>query len=117
MSQQDTAPIPMTGPAAGLKVWPREVEEVLYQHSAVGECAVYGVPDPVKGEVPAAAIVVAAGATVTTVELEQFCRQWLATYKIPRTFELVPSLPKNATGKILKRVLRDQSTQQPLTSG
>ncbi len=103
--------------AAGLKVWPREVEEVLYQHSAVGECAVYGVPDPVKGEVPAAAIVVAAGATVTTEELEQFCRERLATYKIPRTFELVPSLPKNATGKILKRVLRDQSTQQPLTSG
>jgi long-chain acyl-CoA synthetase len=94
--------------AAGFKVWPREVEEVLYQHSAVGECAVYGVVDPVKGEVPMAAIVVAAGASVSAEELERFCRERLATYKIPRTFDLVPSLPKNATGKILKRVLRDE---------
>ncbi|MCA1645039.1 MAG: AMP-binding protein, partial [Chloroflexi bacterium] len=61
--------------AAGFKVWPREVEEVLYQHPSVGECAVYGVSDPAKGEIPAAAIVVAAGATVTPDELEQFCRE------------------------------------------
>jgi long-chain acyl-CoA synthetase len=102
--------------AAGFKVWPREVEEVLYQHPGVGECAVYGVPDPIKGEVPAAAIVVAAGARLTPAELEGFCRERLASYKIPRTFEMVPSLPKNATGKILKRVLRDQSAQEPVTS-
>jgi long-chain acyl-CoA synthetase len=93
--------------AAGFKVWPREVEEVLYQHPAVGECAVYGVLDAVKGEVPMAAVVVAAGARVTPEELENFCRERLATYKIPRSFDLVTSLPKNATGKILKRVLRD----------
>ena len=98
--------------AAGFKVWPREVEEVLYQHPAVGECAVYGLADPVKGEVPVAAIVLAAGAGLTTEELERFCRERLATYKVPRTFELVPSLPKNATGKILKRVLRDAGAQQ-----
>ena len=94
--------------AAGFKVWPREVEEVLYEHPAVGECAVYGVPDPVKGEVAVAAIVLAAGASVTPEELERYCRERLATYKIPRSFDLVASLPKNATGKILKRVLRDQ---------
>lgn len=98
--------------AAGFKVWPREVEEVLYQHPAVGECAVYGLADPVKGEVPVAAIVLAAGASLTTEELERFCRERLATYKVPRTFELVPTLPKNATGKILKRVLRDAGAQQ-----
>jgi long-chain acyl-CoA synthetase len=102
--------------AAGFKVWPREVEEVLYQHPAVAECAVYGVPDPVKGEVPLAAIVVAAGAVVTPDQLERFCRERLATYKIPRSFELRPNLPKNPTGKILKRVLRDQAAQQPLSA-
>jgi long-chain acyl-CoA synthetase len=96
--------------AAGFKVWPREVEEVLYQHPAVGECAVYGVADPVKGEVPVAAIVLAAGASAAPEELERFCRQHLATYKIPRSFDLVASLPKSQTGKILKRVLRDQAT-------
>jgi long-chain acyl-CoA synthetase len=63
--------------AAGFKVWPREVEEVLYQHPGVGECAVYGVPDPIKGEVPAAAIVVAAGAHLTAAGLEVFCRERL----------------------------------------
>jgi acyl-coenzyme A synthetase/AMP-(fatty) acid ligase len=85
------------------------VEEILYQHPAVIECAVYGVADPVKGEVPVAAVVLATGASATPEELERFCRERLATYKIPRTFDLVPSLPKNPTGKILKRVLRDQA--------
>jgi long-chain acyl-CoA synthetase len=105
--------------AAGFKVWPREVEEVLYQHPAVAECAVYAVPDPVKGEAPIAAVVVAAGASVSPEELERFCRERLATYKIPRSFELLPNLPKNATGKILKRVLRDQAVQQqqPVSPG
>jgi long-chain acyl-CoA synthetase len=95
--------------AAGFKIWPREVEEVLYQHPAVVECAVYGVTDALKGEAPMAAIVVSAGAAVTPEELERFCRERLATYKIPHAFELVASLPKNPTGKILKRVLRDQA--------
>jgi long-chain acyl-CoA synthetase len=95
-------------------VWPRELDEALYQHPAVGECAVYGAPDPVKGEVPLAAIVLAAGATATPDELERFCRERLAAYKIPRTFDLVQALPKNPTGKILKRVLRDQAAQQPV---
>jgi long-chain acyl-CoA synthetase len=101
--------------AAGFKVWPREVEEVLYQHPYVVECAVYGVPDPVKGEVPLAAVVLAAGASLNAEDLEQFCRQRLAAYKIPRSFEVVGSLPKNATGKILKRVLREQHVEAPVS--
>ncbi len=99
--------------AAGFKVWPREVEEVLYQHPHVVECAVYGVADPVKGEVPLAAVVLAAGAEVSGEDLERFCRERLATYKIPRSFEIVAALPKNATGKILKRILRDQAQGAP----
>ncbi|MBI2756554.1 MAG: long-chain fatty acid--CoA ligase [Chloroflexi bacterium] len=101
--------------AAGFKVWPREVEEVLYQHPAVGECAVYGAPDPVKGEVPLAAVVLAAGAATTAAELEAYCRERLAAYKVPRGFDLVPALPKSATGKILKRVLRDEVARQPVS--
>jgi long-chain acyl-CoA synthetase len=94
--------------SAGFKIWPREVEEVLYQHAAVGECAVFGARDAVKGEVAMAAVVLAPGVSATSDELEAFCRERLATYKVPRAFQFVSALPKSATGKVLKRVLRDQ---------
>jgi long-chain acyl-CoA synthetase len=96
--------------SAGFKIWPREVEEVLYRHPAIKECAVVGVPDSLKGEIAIAAIVLDPGSTAGAAELEAFCRQHLASYKVPRGFELVEALPKSATGKILKRVLRDQAT-------
>jgi long-chain acyl-CoA synthetase len=92
--------------SAGFKVWPREVEEVLYAHPAIKECAVVGVPDDVKGEIPAVFVVLQQGATLGVEELTEYCRQSLATYKVPRQVEFVASLPKNATGKILKRELR-----------
>jgi long-chain acyl-CoA synthetase len=95
--------------AAGFKIWPREVEEVLFQHPAIKECAVVGLPDPEKGEMPAAYVVVRDGASLTADEFEGYCRQHLAAYKVPRRVELVAALPKSATGKILKRVLRDQA--------
>jgi long-chain acyl-CoA synthetase len=91
--------------SAGFKVWPREVEEVLYTHPAVKECAVFGLPDELKGEIPAAVVVLHAGATPGADELMEYCRRNLASYKIPRQVEFVASLPKNATGKILKREL------------
>jgi long-chain acyl-CoA synthetase len=91
---------------AGFKVWPAEVEQVLYRHPAVQEIAVYGVPDPEKGEAVQAAIVLKAGATATSEEIVAFCRDRLAVYKAPASVEFVKELPKSATGKILKRVLR-----------
>ena len=97
--------------SAGFKIWPREVEEVLYRHPAVGECAVFGVPDPVKGEVTVAAVVLAPGTQTSDAELEAFCRERLATYKVPRGFDFVTALPKSATGKVLKRVLRQDAPQ------
>jgi long-chain acyl-CoA synthetase len=97
--------------AAGFKIWPREVEEVLFQHPAIKECAVVGLPDPEKGEVPAAYVVVRDGASLTADEFEAYCRLHLAAYKMPRRVEFVAALPKSATGKILKRVLRDQANQ------
>jgi long-chain acyl-CoA synthetase len=91
---------------AGFKVWPAEVEQVLYRHPAVREAAIYGVSDPVRGEAVRAAIVLRDGATVTPEEIIAFCRERMAVYKAPATVELVRELPKSATGKILKRVLR-----------
>lgn len=94
--------------AAGFKIWPAEVEQFLYRHSAVKELAVFGVPHPVKGEAVRAAIVLKDGVRVGTEEILAFCRENLAAYKVPASIEFVQELPKSATGKILKRVLRDQ---------
>jgi long-chain acyl-CoA synthetase len=96
--------------SAGFKIWPREVEEVVFQHPAIRECAVVGLPDPVKGEIPAAFLVLTDGASLSVEEFDTYCREHIASYKVPRHVEFVQALPKNATGKILKRVLRDQST-------
>jgi long-chain acyl-CoA synthetase len=93
--------------SAGFKVWPREVEEVLFTHPAIRECAVVGLSDELKGEIPAVFIVLRDGATLSAEELDAFCRQKLAAYKVPRRVEFIDALPKNATGKILKRMLRD----------
>jgi long-chain acyl-CoA synthetase len=96
---------------AGFKVWPAEVEHVLYRHPAVKEVAVYGAPDPDKGEEVRAAVILKDGASASPEALAQFCRDHLAAYKIPQRVEFVPELPKSATGKILKRVLRERAAK------
>jgi long-chain acyl-CoA synthetase len=93
---------------AGFKIWPREVEEVLYRHPAVGECAVVGVADPLRGEIATAFVVPRPGAAPAGEELAAHCRAHLASYKVPRAYEILPDLPKSASGKILKRALRDR---------
>ncbi len=97
--------------ASGFKVWPREVEDVLYQHPAVREAAVVGVPDPYRGETVKAFVALKAGSEgrVTPEELMEFCRQRLAAYKYPRQVEVVAEVPKTETGKFLRRVLREQT--------
>jgi long-chain acyl-CoA synthetase len=95
--------------AGGLKIWPREVEEVLYQHPAIKECAVVGVPDSLKGEVAKAVVVLDPTAALTAEALDAYCRVHLAPYKVPEQIEFVAELPKSATGKVLKRVLRAQA--------
>jgi long-chain acyl-CoA synthetase len=87
----------------GLNVYPREVEEVLHRHPAVGEAAVVGVPDERLGEEVGAAIVPAPGATVEPEELRDWTRQRVAPFKYPRQIWLLDELPKGPTGKILKR--------------
>jgi long-chain acyl-CoA synthetase len=93
--------------AAGYKVWPREVEDVLYGHPAVREAAVIGVPDQYRGETVKAFVSLKPGATVTEEELIAFCKQQMAAYKYPRSIDFVEDLPKTTTGKILRRELRD----------
>ena len=87
----------------GYNVYPREVEEVLYEHPAVAEAAVIGIPDDELGEEIGAAVALKPGATVTPAELRAFAREQMAPYKYPRHVWLVPGLPKGPTGKILRR--------------
>jgi long-chain acyl-CoA synthetase len=92
--------------AAGYKVWPREVEDVLYMHSAVREAAVIGIPDEYRGETVKAFVSLRPGEDVSEQELIAFCKERMAAYKYPRQVELVDELPKTVTGKILRRELR-----------
>ncbi|MGH7322829.1 MAG: acyl-CoA synthetase [Candidatus Rokuibacteriota bacterium] len=85
-----------------------EVERVLYEHPAVLEAAVVGRPDPRWGEVPIAFVVCREGAAATDGELRQFCLARLAKYKVPRAVEFIDALPRNPSGKVLKRVLRER---------
>lgn len=92
--------------AGGYKVVPRDVEDVLYQHPAVREAAVVGVPDEYRGETVRAFVSLVAGADAGAEELIDFCRERMAAYKYPRSVVVLDELPKNASGKLLRRELR-----------
>lgn len=98
--------------ASGYKVWPREVEDTLYQHPAVKEAAVVGVPDPYRGETVKAFVALREdyAGKVTAEEIIQFCKERMAAYKYPRMVEFLPEIPKTASGKFLRRELRERST-------
>ncbi|MFE5538480.1 class I adenylate-forming enzyme family protein [Streptomyces sp. NPDC056492] len=94
--------------ASGFKVWPREVEDVLYTHPAVREAAVVGVPDPYRGESVKAYVSLRPGTSAEPEELSAYCAARIAAYKYPREVEILPALPKTTSGKILRRELRDR---------
>ncbi|MFJ6757818.1 AMP-binding protein [Streptomyces sp. NPDC091273] len=94
--------------ASGFKVWPREVEDVLYTHPAVREAAVVGVPDAYRGENVKAYVSLRPGTSVEPQELSAYCAARIAAYKYPRQVEILPVLPKTTSGKILRRELRDR---------
>jgi fatty-acyl-CoA synthase len=98
--------------SGGENVYPAEIEQVLYRHPAVHQCAVIGLPDPKWGEVGQACVVLEPGAAATADDLIAFMRDHLAAYKVPRAVTFLDSLPISAAGKILKRELREQFTQQ-----
>lgn len=95
----------------GNNVYPREIEEVIQQYAGVKEAAVIGVPDPRRGEQPLAFVAANEGVTINERELIQFVREKIADYKVPKRVVFLPGLPRNATGKILKTVLREQNSK------
>ena len=106
--------------ASGYKVWPRDVEDVLYQHPAVKETAVVGVPDPYRGETVKAFVALKEGmeTTVTPEEIIRFCKERMAAYKYPRQVEIVSEIPKTLTGKFLRRTLREKErSEKPKSEG
>ncbi len=100
--------------ASGYKVWPREVEDVLYQHPAVKEAAVIGVPDSYRGETVKAFVSIKEPYRGKTKpeELIEFCRNRLAAYKYPRIVEIAEGIPKTTTGKFLRRILREKEGEK-----
>jgi long-chain acyl-CoA synthetase len=95
--------------SCGLKTYPKEVEEVLFEHPKVMEAAVIGIPDPSKGEVVKAFVVLQSGQTATQKELIAYCRQKLAPFKVPRLVEFCEFLPKSNVGKVLRKALREKA--------
>ncbi|KIL77905.1 long-chain-fatty-acid--CoA ligase [Bacillus badius] len=98
--------------AGGYNIYPREVEEVLYEHPSIQEAVVVGVPDAYRGETVKAYIVLKEGHSVTEEELNLFARAQLAAYKVPRIYEFRTELPKTAVGKILRRALIDEEKRK-----
>jgi acyl-CoA synthetase (AMP-forming)/AMP-acid ligase II len=92
--------------SGGENIYPAEIERVLAEHPAVGDVAVIGVPDEQWGEVPKAVVVAAPGANLDAAELLAYCREHIATFKCPKSVDVVDELPRNPTGKILKKDLR-----------
>ena len=96
----------------GFNVYPQEVEAILSEHEGVSLAVVVGMPNNISGEVPKAYVIRSAGSEVSESELVKFCKERLSHYKVPRSIEFVDSLPVSATGKILRRVLRQKEREK-----
>src|SRR5699024_8293173 len=97
--------------ASGFKVWPREVEDVLYTHPAVPEAAVVGIPDEYRGEDVAATVTLHPDAEADAEEIMSFCRARLASYKAPHRVTFIDQRPKTSSGKILRRTIRAEAVE------
>jgi long-chain acyl-CoA synthetase len=93
--------------ASGYKIWPREIEDVIYSHPSVREVVVVGVPDGYRGETVKAFVSLKLGYQASAEEIKEYCKLHMAAYKYPRVVELMDDLPKTSSGKILRRELRD----------
>ena len=94
--------------AGGYNIYPREIDEVLYQHPKVADAVAIGIADEYRGETVKAFVVLKAGETATAEEIISFCREKLAAYKSPKLVEFRQDLPKSAVGKVLRKILRDE---------
>jgi long-chain acyl-CoA synthetase len=102
--------------AGGYNVYPREIEEVLYEHPGVMDAVAIGIPDPYRGETVKAFVVPKPGESLTERELIDFCRTRLAPYKVPKVVELRQSLPKTNVGKVLRKELRREEQERQAAS-
>lgn len=98
--------------AGGYNIYPREIEEILYEHPDVLEAVAAGIPDPYRGETVKAYVVLKEGAHITSDDLNQYARKYLAAYKAPRLYEFREELPKTAVGKILRRTLVEEEMRK-----
>jgi len=100
--------------ASGFKVWPREVEDVLYKHPATKEVVVVRVPDSYRGESPKAFISIKDEYKdrITQEEILAFCKKEMAAYKVPRAIEFLDEVPKTASGKVLRRLVREEEMKK-----
>jgi long-chain acyl-CoA synthetase len=96
----------------GMNVYPREVEEVLYQHPAVADAAVVGEESAAHGEIPVAVVKLKDDAKADENELRKFCREHIANFKVPHRIEFWPELPRNASGKVLKREIKSMMAEK-----
>jgi long-chain acyl-CoA synthetase len=94
--------------AGGYNIYPREIDEVLYQHPNIVDACTIGVPDAYRGETVKAFVVTSPGADLAEQDVIDFCRRKLAAYKTPKIVEFRQDLPKSAVGKILRRALREE---------
>ncbi|MFP7295883.1 long-chain-fatty-acid--CoA ligase [Neobacillus niacini] len=97
--------------ASGYNVYPREIEEIIYQHAAVEEAIAVGIPDSYRGETVKAYVKVKAGANVTPEQIIEFAKKYLAPYKVPKEIEFLTDLPKSSVGKLLRRMLRQEENE------
>ena len=98
--------------AGGYNIYPRDIDEVLYQHPKVLDAIAVGIPHDYRGETVKAFIVLKPGETATAEEIVDFCKERLAIYKVPKEVEFRNELPKSAIGKVLRKILRDEEVSK-----
>src|SRR3990172_6191278 len=98
--------------SGGENIYPREIEEVLYRHPKIQDAAVIGIPDPIWGESVKVIIVLKKGETMKGEEVIEYCKRYLASYKKPKSVEFAEILPRNPSGKVLKKILREKTLQK-----
>jgi long-chain acyl-CoA synthetase len=98
--------------ASGFNIYPRDIDEVLFEHPKIKEACAVGIPDPYRGETVKAFVVPKEGETLTEEEVTTFCREKLAAYKVPKIIEFMDELPKSAIGKVLRRKLREMEMEK-----
>ncbi len=98
--------------ASGYNIYPRDVEEVIYEHPAVQEAVVVGIPDEYRGETVKAVVVLKEGQSITEDEMIEYCRENMAAYRVPRIVEFRKELPKTAVGKILRRTVKEEEIRK-----